>query len=53
MADPKRTPHETHRRELSVEAVLQRSRPHPPHGEHVIDDLTDDEAAAFLAAVLS
>ena len=39
--------------ELSVEEVLRRARPHPPYGEMVIDDLDDDEADAFLAAVLS
>lgn len=39
--------------ELPVEEVLQRARQHPPYGEMVIDDLDDDEADAFLAAVLS
>lgn len=39
--------------ELSVEEVLRHARLHPPYGELVIDDLDDDEADAFLAAVLS
>lgn len=39
--------------ELSVEEVLLRARPHPAYGELVIDDLDEDEADAFLAAVLS
>jgi hypothetical protein len=47
---PKRTPSES--LELPVDEVLRRAKPHPPYGEHVIDDLTDEEAAAFLEAVL-
>lgn len=39
--------------ELSVEEVLLRARPHPAYGELVIDDLDEDEANAFIAAVLS
>jgi hypothetical protein len=39
--------------EFSVAEVLRRARPHPPYGEMVIDDLDEDEAHAFLAAVLS
>lgn len=39
--------------ELPVEDLLRRARPHPPYGEQVIDDLTAEEAEAFLAAVLS
>ncbi|HYN33417.1 MAG TPA: hypothetical protein VES40_12390 [Ilumatobacteraceae bacterium] len=39
-------------RELRVETVLRRAKPHPPYGEHVIADLTDDEAEAFLEAAL-
>lgn len=39
--------------ELPVEEVLRRGRVHPPYGEDVIDDLTPEEAEAFLDAVLS
>lgn len=39
--------------ELPVEELLRRARPHPPYGEMVIDDLTKEEAEAFLDAVLS
>lgn len=38
--------------ELSVEELLRRARPLPPRGETVMDDLTDEEAEAFFAAVL-
>ncbi|MCW2761320.1 MAG: hypothetical protein JWR85_1521 [Marmoricola sp.] len=37
--------------ELPVEEVLRRARPLPPHSEMVIDDLTDEEGEAFLAAI--
>ncbi len=37
--------------ELSVEELLRRARPLPPHDEMVIEDLTEEEGAAFLAAV--
>jgi hypothetical protein len=37
--------------ELPVEELLRRARPLPPHEEMVIDDLTEEEAAAFLAAL--
>lgn len=39
--------------ELPVEELLRRGRPHPPYGEHVIEDLTPEEAQAFLDAVRS
>jgi hypothetical protein len=39
--------------ELPVEELLRRGRPHLPYGEQVIDDLTPEEADAFLAAVRS
>jgi hypothetical protein len=39
--------------EPSVDEVLRHARLHPPYGEMVIDDLDQDEADAFLAAVLS
>jgi len=37
--------------ELPVEELLRRARPLPPHDEMVIEDLTEEEGAAFLAAV--
>lgn len=37
--------------ELRVEELLRRARPLPPHEEMVIDDLTEEEGAAFLAAL--
>ncbi len=46
-------PGEERHHELPVEELLARARPLPPHEEMVIDDLTDEEGAAFLAAVAS
>lgn len=40
-------------RELRVEELLHRARPLYPDDEMVIDDLTDEEGEAFLAAVKS
>jgi hypothetical protein len=37
--------------ELPVEELLRRARPLPPHDEMVIEDLSEEEGAAFLAAV--
>jgi hypothetical protein len=37
--------------ELAVEELLRRARPMPPHEEMVIDDLTEEEGAAFLAVL--
>ncbi len=37
--------------ELSVEELLRRARPLPSHQEMMIDDLSGDEGAAFLAAL--
>ena len=37
--------------ELPVQELLDRARPLPPHDEMVIDDLTEEEGAAFLAAL--
>lgn len=37
--------------ELPVDELLRRGRPLPPRGEMVIDDLTEEEGAAFLAAL--
>lgn len=42
---------EEHDLELPVEELLRRARPLPPHDEMVIEDLTEEEGAAFLAAV--
>ena len=39
--------------ELSVEELLRRARPLPPHDEMVIEDLSEEEGAAFLAAIES
>ncbi len=39
--------------ELPVEELLRRARPLPSHEEMVIDDLSEDEGTAFLAAVKS
>ncbi len=46
-------PNPTEDPELPVEELLRRARPLPSHEERVIDDLTTEEADAFLAAVLS
>jgi hypothetical protein len=37
--------------ELPVEELLRRARPLPSHDEMVIEDLTQEEGAAFLAAL--
>lgn len=39
--------------ELPVEELLKRARPLPPRSETVIDDLTEEEGEAFLAAISS
>jgi len=39
--------------ELPVEELLRRARPLPPHDEMVIEDLSEEEGAAFLAAIES
>jgi hypothetical protein len=39
--------------ELPVEELLRRARPFPPRDEMAIDDLTDEEGEAFLAAINS
>lgn len=36
--------------ELPVEELLRRARPLPPYDEMVIEDLSAEEGAAFLAA---
>jgi hypothetical protein len=37
--------------EVPVDQLLLRGRPLPPHEEMVMDDLTEDEGAAFLASI--
>jgi hypothetical protein len=37
--------------ELPVDELLRRARPLPPHEQMVIEDLDDEEGAAFLAAL--
>jgi hypothetical protein len=37
--------------ELPVEELFRRARPLPPHEEMVIEDLDDDEGAAFLSTL--
>jgi hypothetical protein len=39
--------------ELPVEDLLRRARPLPPYDEMVIEDLSEEEGAAFLAAINS
>jgi hypothetical protein len=39
--------------ELPVEELLRRVRPLPDHDEMVIEDLSEEEGEAFLAAVQS
>lgn len=39
--------------ERPVDEVLQHLRVHPPYGTDVIEDLSQEEADAFLEAVLS
>jgi hypothetical protein len=38
--------------ELSVQELLHCARPLPPHQEMVIEDLSEDEGAAFLACLV-
>jgi hypothetical protein len=37
--------------ELPVDELLRRARPLPPRDEMAIDDLTEEEGEAFLAAI--
>ncbi len=39
--------------ELPVEELMRRARPLPSHERMVIEDLTEEEGAAFLQAVQS
>lgn len=52
MSTPQPKPDSHESLELPVEELLRRGKSHPPYGEHVIDDLTPEEADAFLDAVL-
>lgn len=53
MSTPDPAPEQHENLELPVEQLLQRATVHPPYGDQVIDDLTTEEADAFLDAVLS
>ena len=53
MSNPHPEPAPDESLELPVDELLRRGRSHPPYGEQVIDDLTSEEAEAFLDAVLS
>ena len=53
MSTPVPEPSPNESLERPVEELLSRARPLPPYDEMVIDDLTPEEAEAFLAAVLS
>jgi hypothetical protein len=52
MSTPQPKPTSNENLELPVDELLRRGKPHPPYGEHVIDELTPEEAEAFLDAVL-
>jgi len=51
MSNPHPQPSGDNSLELPIAVLLQRAKPLPPHDEMVIDDLTPDEGAAFLAAL--
>ncbi len=53
MPTPHPAPEHDEKLELPVDELLRRATVHPPYGEQVIDDLTPEEADAFLDAVLS
>lgn len=53
MSTPDRAREQDECLELPVEELLRRAKPHPSYGTQVIDDLTTEEADAFLAAVLN
>lgn len=53
MSTPRPEPTPGESLELPVDELLRRGRPHLPYGEQVIDDLTPEEAEAFLDAILS
>jgi hypothetical protein len=51
MSNPNPEPSRGRTLELPVDELLRRARPLPPHADMVIDDLTEEEGAAFLAAL--
>ena len=51
MSNPHLRPSEEQSLELPVDVLLSRARPLPPHDEMVIEDLSPDEGAEFLAAL--
>ena len=51
MSNPHPQPSGDNSLELPIAVLLQRAKTLPPHDEMVIDDLTPDEGAAFLAAL--
>lgn len=53
MSTPEPQPIKTESLELPVAELLRRAKAHPAYGEDVIDDLTSEEADAFLAAIRS
>lgn len=57
LTDKMSIPHTAHQHEenleLPVEELLRRATVHPRYGEQVIDDLSPEEADAFLDAVLT
>ena len=50
-SEPISQPREGESLESPVAELLRRARPLPPHEEMVIDDLTEEEGTAFLAAL--
>lgn len=53
MSTPEPQPDKPECLELPVEELLKRAKPHPPYGELVIEDLSPEEAEAFLEAIRS
>ena len=51
MSNPHSQPSGEQSLELPVDVLLTRARPLPPHDEMVIEDITPDEGAEFLAAL--
>lgn len=48
---PQRSDDDNRRRLPTREEVLERGKPFPVHEDMVIEDMTDEEEAAFLAAI--
>lgn len=51
MSNPNPQPLAERSLELPVQTLLERARPLPPHEEMVIEELTPDEGAEFLATL--